>query len=308
MALRVAGLQPCEVFRPVAELRVGLGDDLVGSAEAVKIIHVKRTEIDLHRLEKALKWDALLFGFHAVNVRVELWHIHGERRKDARQAGRLIAFADDVLKRLEQCVVTQVGAVLDVKLESADGAQPHDGRWRHREHKRVLDRGKLTIQRPGDSRPAQARRPALLEGFETEKDDAGIGSDTEPAYAQAGKCHRVLHTGLFEADLRHAPDYRLGAVERRRVGQLGESDEVLLVLGRHKPGRDLVETPTGEKNESAIDQQRNAALANHSAHAGGILVARPPKHPVERPKEPAEKKVNDALKRVAVVVRRPRAR
>jgi hypothetical protein len=39
---------------------------------------------------------------------------------------------------------------------------------------------------------------------------------------------------MLQGDLVHLADDVLGAVERRRVGELREADEVLLVLARHE--------------------------------------------------------------------------
>ena len=73
------------------------------------------------------------------------------------------------------------------------------------------------------------------------------------------------------------------------VGQLREGDEILLVLRRHEAGRHFVEAPAGQQNQSAINDQRDDAFAQHAADAGGIFLARPGKHAVERTEEPAER-------------------
>ena len=99
--------------------------DLVSAAEAVEVVDVERAEIDLHRLEEILQRDALLLGFHAINVGVELRDVDGEGGEHAGEAGSLIALADDRLHGLVKGVVAEVGAVLDVELEAADGAEAH---------------------------------------------------------------------------------------------------------------------------------------------------------------------------------------
>ena len=234
--------------------------------------------------------------------------IDGEGREHAGEAGRLVALGDHRLQGLEQRVVTEVGAVFDVEFEAADGAQTHHRRRRNREHKRVLDPRKTLVQRPRNGRAAQVPRSALLKRLEAEKDDARVGSDAETTDAQAGKSNRVLDTRLFQTDLRHAADHRFRAIERGSVGKLREGDEILLVLGRNETGRHFAETPAGEENESAIDQQRDGAFANHAAHAGGVFVAGPGEKPVERPEQPADQFLHQprepVLRRVMILEQR----
>ena len=139
LTFRVAGLEAGDVLSAVAELGVGLRNDLIGAAKTVEVVHVKRAEINLHRLEKILQRHALLLGLYAINVRVQLRHVHREGRKRAGQSGCLITLADDALDVLVERVVAKVGAVFDEKLETANRAEAHHRRRRHGENERVLD-------------------------------------------------------------------------------------------------------------------------------------------------------------------------
>src|SRR5258708_7813860 len=77
-----------------------------------------------------------------------------------------------------------------------------------------------------------------------------------------------------------------------------EGAEVLLGLRRPEAGRPVVETPAGEQYQSGIDGQRNGALADDGADAGGIMVSRPGEEPIERPEKPAEQFIHRARERV----------
>ena len=72
------------------------------------------------------------------------------------------------------------------------------------------------------------------------------------------------------------------------VRQLGEGDKVLLVLGGHEAGGNLVEAPAGQSHQPAINHQRHGAFPQDTADPGGVFVARPGEDPVERPEEPAQ--------------------
>ena len=74
----ITRLKTGDVFRAIAKGSIGLGNDLEGAAEAVEVIQIKGAEINLHRLEEILQWNALLLGFDAIDVGVELRHVDGE--------------------------------------------------------------------------------------------------------------------------------------------------------------------------------------------------------------------------------------
>ena len=138
-----------------AEARVGLGNHLEGPAEPVEVVHVERAKIYLHGLEQILQGHAFGFGLGAVNLGVELRDVDGERGEKAAETGCLIPFAHEAFGCLKERVVTEVRAVFDEELKSADGSQPHDRRRRHGEHEGILDGGKFLVQRGANGRSAQ---------------------------------------------------------------------------------------------------------------------------------------------------------
>ena len=146
MPLRVARLEPRDVLGSPAERRVGLRDDLIRAAEAVEIVHIKRTQINLHRFEYIRERHPLRFGLHAVHVRVELRHIDLITRECAGESGRLPGLADNFLRGRIELLVTQIGAVLDVKLETINSAQAVYRRWWKDCNERFLDSSELLVQ------------------------------------------------------------------------------------------------------------------------------------------------------------------
>ena len=173
-------------------------------------------------------------------------------------------------------VVAEVGAVFDVKFETADGAQAHaPAAAARRARTRPGSTLNFWFNAAAMAGPLKSCRCAFFKRFQREENDARVRRDAESADAQAGKRDGVCHAGLFQADVRHAADHRFGAVERRAVRQLRERDEILLVLRRHEAGRHFVETPAGQQNQPAINDQRDGAFAQHAADAAGIFFARP---------------------------------
>ncbi len=74
---------------------------------------------------------------------------------------------------------------------------------------------------------------------------------------EAGDFHRVEHAGRFARDLRDLVDDGLGAIERRRVGQLREGDGVTAILRRQKTARHDFETESGQAEQTGVNEQHD---------------------------------------------------
>jgi hypothetical protein len=216
----------------------------VGAAEAVEVVGVQAAQVDLQGVEDVGHRHAQLARLGAVDVGVELRHVDLPAREQAGQLGRLVGLGHEGLLRRVQRVVAQRGAVLDLQLEAAGGAQALHRRRREHGDEGVLDAAELLVELLGDGAGAQRRVLALVEGLQRHEDDAGVGAVGEAVDRQAGEGDGVLHAGLLHDDLVHAPDHRLGAVQRGAVGQLGEADQVLLVLRRHEAPGTIWNRPT----------------------------------------------------------------
>ena len=134
-------------------------------------------------------------------------------------------------------------------------------------------RAVLLVERGGDGAGGQRLGFALIEGLEGHEHDAGVGAVGEAIDAQARESHRVIDARLLERDLVHAAYHGFGAIERRRIGQLREAHQVLLVLGRNEAGRRAREAEVGERDQSAVYEERDARGAHHAADAADV--ARP---------------------------------
>ena len=174
--------------------------------------------------------------------------------------------------RVVERVVAQVAAVLDLQLETADGAQALHRRRREDRDEGVLDLGELAVQLAGDRLPDMLGVVALVErlqGRRTRCRRSGVG---EAVDRQAGEGDAFCTPGDASARCRSCClMHRLGAVQRGAIRQLGEGDQVLLVLrrARSRSGR------SGSRSRSAAagrrrHEQRDRAAADDPADAAGI--------------------------------------
>ena len=105
----------------------------------------------------------MLLGAHAVHIRSDLRHVDRVAREDACELWCLVDLRQRSLQRAVQLVVTQIGAILDLQCETAQGAEARY-RWR-RKHAdvRILDAGELLVESLRDGRAAQSLALALIE-------------------------------------------------------------------------------------------------------------------------------------------------
>ena len=233
-------------------------------------------------------------GFFPVDGGIDLGHVHCVAGEQASQFRHVMALVDDVHGFFVQLVVTQVAAVLDLQAEPADGAQAlYRRRWEDR-HVGFLDVGVLAVQRPGNRPGGLARVLAFIERLEGDEHDPGVGAVGEAVDRQAREGHRAFHARLLERHVGHALDHFFGAVQARRIRQLGEGHQVLLVLGRDKAGRGVGETEEGQHHQPGVQQQGNPAAADDPGHGADITMAGAVEEAVERTEQPAtEQRVQD---------------
>ena len=161
------------------------------------------------------------------------------------------------MHRAVERLVAQVGAVLDLQLETADRAETLTGGGGKTAMNASWIAAVFHLQRRCAMAPAgKIRRLALLERLERDEHDAGVGAVGEAVDGQAGERHRVLDARLLQRDVAHPPDHRLGAIERGAIGQLREADQILLVLRRHEAGRHGLEAERrSAASSSSIDER-----------------------------------------------------
>ena len=113
---------------------VGLRGDPVGPAQDVEVVDEGRAHIGRQRVEEARDRHAQHLRLGAVDVGVDLRRRGVEQREDLDQAGRLVGGPDDAADRLLERPRAAAGAVLDIQLEAAAGADAgHGGRRNHQD-------------------------------------------------------------------------------------------------------------------------------------------------------------------------------
>ena len=116
----------------------------------------------------------------------------------------------------------------------------------------------------------------------------------KPAIERPGKATALSTPGLLQGDVAHAPDHVLGAVEGRAVGELGEADEVLLVLGRHEAVGDRPEHADGDAEQDEVEAHHQRLAREHAPHAPAVGPRAVPEDEVEPAEQPAERPVHRA--------------
>ena len=156
-----ADLELPDIVGAGAEFRVGLHAHRIGAAEAVEVVHIERAEIDLHGVEHVGHGDAELARLDAVDVGIELRHVDLIAGEHAGELRRLRGARQERLGGRVERLVAAPGAILDLQLEAADGAEAGDRRRREHRGERLLDGGELLVQLLGDRDAAERRGPAL---------------------------------------------------------------------------------------------------------------------------------------------------
>src|SRR5262249_39450941 len=127
---------------------------------------------------------------------------------------------------------------------------------------------------------------------------AGIGAVGEAVDRQAWERHGVLDARLLERDLAHAPDHVFRSIEGRGIRQLGEADEILLVLSRHEAAGYGLEEPERQPHESEIDTQHHRLARDNTAYTAAVGTSAEAEYGVEAPEQPAERHIHGADQKV----------
>ncbi len=253
-----------------AELRIRLRHDLVGATEAVEVVDVQGAQIHLQCLEHIRQLDVLLLHLDAIDVHVEL--------RDVDLVAAELTCQRRVLVRLLQCVVdsrvqralAQVGTILHLELEPAEGAESLHRRRREHHHERVLDGRKLLVERRGNRLRRKVLRVPLVEGVQREEVDGSVGTRRVVVDGHAAELHGARDSGRFEPDLGQLLGDLIGALERGRRRQLSDGDDVLLVLVGNEPSGDCVEAEVGQRDETRVNGQRDGASAHGVPDDSGV--------------------------------------
>ena len=245
-ALSIARLEQADVFGIQAELRVGLSRHAIGAAEEGEVVHVGRTEISLERAEDVAERHIHALRFDAIHFEPELRHVGAKCREVVRNSGRLVCFHHHGESLRLQFFEAGVAAILNEKAIAAGVANPG-----HRRRRKDRDECFRNLGANARVHLCQDRWHFLLGGvslrefLEWQEDRSGVGLIAAEK-VEAGDLNGVEHAGRFAPDLRDLIDDGLGAIERRRVGQLCVNDGVAAILRREKTARHNFETETGQ--------------------------------------------------------------
>ena len=179
-----------------------------------------------------------------------------------------------------------------MQLEAAGCAEALYG-WRRENHDEgVLDLAVVRIQPACDGARAVFRSLALLEGFQCGEDDARAGAVSEPADRKAGEGDGMFDIGVIQGNPAHFADHILCPVERGAVRQLGETDQILLVLHRHEAARNRVEEHVGRREQHEIQPHGDGLVPGDPPDTAAIGIRAPAENRIKATEQPAERKID----------------
>ena len=239
VAVQIAHLQVRDVFGLIAELRLGLRIDAIGASEAIEVIDIHRAQVGLQSIEHRGQRHALALGLDPVHVREQLRHAVLKRRVGG--IGIQFALLPRLVQHLagdpRQLIVAMRGAVLQEQLESARGAQALHRRRRHGEYHRILNGAEFFVERLRDGARRQILGLALIEGLQRKEQHRGIAQIDEALHRKAGESDDMIDAGRLLGQRGDLPHHFFGAIQRGRIGQLHDADQVLLVLRGNEAAR-----------------------------------------------------------------------
>ena len=173
------------------------------------------------------------------------------------------------------------GAILDIDLEAAAGADAgHRGRRDHQDEG-FAQRLHLAAQIVEDGRGGEACLHPLLERLQGDEDHARIGGVGEGRAVEAGERHRVGDAGPRQQDVGCLSHDAVGALQARARRQRNRGDEVGAVERRDEARRRAGELKIGQPDEAAVDHQHQRRDAQRPPRQSGIARRQPLEQLVE---------------------------
>ena len=250
-----AGAQVLDVAHRQPERIVGLRGHPIGPAQDVEVVDEGRAHIGRQRVEEARDRHAQHLGLGAVDVGVDLRRRGVEQREDLNEAGRLVGRTDDAADRLLERARAAAGAVLDIQLEAAAGADAgHRGRRNH-QHEGFAQRLHLAAQIVQDGRRSSS--PAFTRssnGFRVTKTTPELGALVKVAPSKPANATACATPGR---DSRISDALRTTRSVRSRLepgGKRDRGDEIGAVERRDEARRRAGELEIGQPDQPAIDR------------------------------------------------------
>ncbi len=299
LAAQVAGLQTRHLFRLGAVFAFRLGAHLEDASEAVEVVGVRRTQVDLQGVEEILERHVQLLCLDAIDFGVEQRRGGAEGREDAgyvRVGARRLHVR--VGRRLQRGRAAR-GAILHQQLETAGGAEPLHRRRRDDEDVGLGDDAEPLLQSGEQLRRGRAVQ-ALFERLGADEDRAGVRAGGTRRAGEAGERHRVVHPRSLEDHLAGSPYDGVGALERSAVRELDGDDQVPLVLRGDEAGRNAHEAVRGERQQRDVDGDADQGAASEPADRRCVDGAHALEAAIEEPEEAAEEAIPDAREPVGL--------
>ncbi len=255
-----------------AVIRIRLNAYAVGASEGIEVIDIKGTQIDLQGFKNIRDSNAKLTRFHTIEIGIKLWYVDLVARIKTGQFRCLIGLSKKRLRRIIQCPEAKPITVLKLKLETASRTQSLN-RWR-REHgdEGILNGTKLLVKLHGDGIGRKIRCLAFLERLQGYENNTGVRGVGETIDRQAGEGDSIRDTWLLERYVGHATDHVFRAVERCRIGQLREADQILLVLCWNETAGYCAKQNEGNAQQDDIKPHHQRLARKNAANAATIDV------------------------------------
>ena len=253
-------------------IRIGLNAHAVGASKGIEVVDIERTQIDLQGFKHIGHRYAKLTRLGAVEIGIKLRHVDLVARIETSQLGRLIGLGEKRLGRIVKRFEAKPVAILKLELETACRAEALNGRRGEHGDESILNGTELLVQFSGDCIGRKFRRLALLERLQRHENDAGVRRVGETIDRQAGEGDGIGHARMLEGNVAHAADHVFRAVERCRIRQLREADQILLVLRRNEAAGHCTEQHEGDAEQHDIEAHHQRLARENAANAAPIGV------------------------------------
>ena len=197
----------------------------------------------------------------AVDVRVKLRCVGAEAAQEPDELRSFRTFDDNFPCGLLEGLISAAPAVLDHHSKAADVSHAADWRGRKDKDQSFIDRRHFRAECRQDFLTGQAFFHPLLEGSERRKDTGLVRRVRARGRVKARKGHHARYPFHLAGKFRDLANYLVCSRKRSALWQLGDDDEVALILGWDEPGGDLHKTERREREQTGIEDEHNGAAA-----------------------------------------------
>ena len=209
---------------------IGLNLDLIGAAELVEIIYVRRTQESLQRAEDIAERHAHPLGLGAVHVEKELGDTGAEGAVQPDESRLGIAVLAHLLRGLLQSAVAQPALVLQLQLEAARGPEPLDRRRHEDVGDALLDGAELSAQVLEDGALRALGSGAIVPVLQDDEEGGGVRRVRRIEHGITADRHPLGDARRVAEDVVHLPHHLARALLGGGVRELHARHQVPLIL------------------------------------------------------------------------------